>query len=168
MLVSNCTFRNNTSDPVTAQGTSGLLQTFRFIGRGGGCAFIASSYTPLTAVLEDSTFEGNFARSFGGGLYLGFNGSQNHTVFINRSKLIRNECSGGGGGWHIGFADGRGDFINRMIVQDTEFLENQAVFGGGVYYMSAGIYREGKIFQFSVYCFTVVTYNNYLQMLVEH
>ena len=147
VLVSNCTFRNNTSDPksVAVQRTSDLLQRFVFTGRGGGCVFIVSPYTPLVAVVENSTFEENFARSFGGGLYLGLNGSLDHSVTVDRVKFIRNVCSGAGGGLHIGFADGRGDSITRLFIFNSEFIENYATFGGGMYYMSAGKNLKGFV-----------------------
>ena len=136
--VSNCTFRNNTSDPMAVQRTSDVLQQFVFTGRGGGCIFIVSPYTPMIAKVENSTFEDNFARSFAGALYFGLNGSLDHSVTVNRVKFIRNVCAGGGGGLHYGFADGRGDSVNRHFILNSEFIENYATFGGGAYYMSAG------------------------------
>ena len=141
-FVSNCTFRNNTSDPnsVAVQSTSDLFQRFAFTGRGGGCAFTISPSTSLTAVVENSTVEGNFARSFGGGLYVGFDGNLNHTVTVNRVLLIRNECPGAAGGLEIGFVQGAApDSLNRIFVLHSQFIENRAAFGAGTYFFTPGI-----------------------------
>lgn len=140
-LVSNCTFRNNTSDPnsATVQSTSDLFQFFAFTGRGGGCAFTISPSTSLTAVVEDSIVEGNFARSFGGGLYVGFDGNLSHTVNVTRVQFTRNECPGAAGGLEIGFVQGADPHsINRIFVEDSEFVENRAGFGAGIYFFSPG------------------------------
>ena len=103
VVVSNCIFRNNTSDPkaVHVQRTSDLLKRFVFTGRGGGCIIIVAPNMPLTVLVENSTFEDNFARTIAGGLYVGYNGSVNHTVTINRVKLIKNQCPGVAGGLSI-------------------------------------------------------------------
>ena len=141
-LVSNCTFRNNTSDPnsVAVQSTSDLFERFAFTGRGGGCAFTISPSTSLRAVVEYSTVEGNFARSFGGGLYVGFDGNLNHTVIVDRVQLIKNECPGAAGGLEIGFVQGADPVsTNQIIVLNSEFIENRASFGAGIYYFSPGI-----------------------------
>lgn len=140
-LVSNCTFRNNTSDPNSAavQSTSDLFQRFAFTGRGGGCTFTISPSTSLTATVENSTVEDNFARSFGGGLYVGFDGNLNHTVTVDRVRLIRNECPGAAGGLEIGFVQGADPVsINQIFVLNSEFVENRAGFGAGTYFFSPG------------------------------
>lgn len=140
-LVSNCTFRNNTSDPNSAavQSTSDLFQRFAFTGRGGGCTFTISPSTSLTATMENSIVEDNFARSFGGGLYVGFDGNLNHTVTVDRVRLIRNECPGAAGGLEIGFVQGADPVsINQIFVLNSEFVENRAGFGAGTYFFSPG------------------------------
>ena len=142
VFILNCTFRNCTSDPnsVAVQSTSDLFQRFAFTGRGGGCAFTISPSTSLTAVVENSTIEENFARSFGGGLYVGFDGNLNHTVTVNRVCLIRNECAGAAGGLEIGFVQGADpNSLNRIFVLNSEFIENQAGLGAGTYFFSPGL-----------------------------
>ena len=141
-FVSNCTFRNNTSDPraLGAQSATDLLQRFAFTGRGGGCAFTVSSPSSLNATVENCTLEDNLALSFGGGLYVGFDGNQNHTVAVNRVRFVRNVCRLAGGGLVAGFLQGAAlQSLNRILVYNSEFTENQAMFGGGIYYTSPGI-----------------------------
>ena len=153
-LISNCTFRNNTSDPqsVAVQSTSELFQRFAFTGRGGGCAFTIASSTSLAAIVENSTVEDNFARSFGGGLYVGFNGNLNHTVTVNRVRLIRNQCPGAAGGLEVGFVQGADPYsLNRIMVYNSEFIENHASFGGGVYFFSPGKCRVTQMYKLFIH-----------------
>ena len=141
-FISNCTFRNNTSNPraLDAQSATDLLQRFAFTGRGGGCAFIVSSPSSLNATIENCTLEDNLALSFGGGLYVGFDGNKNHTVAVNRVRFVRNVCRLAGGGLVAGFLQGAAlQSLNRIQVYNSEFTENQAMFGGGIYYTSPGI-----------------------------
>ena len=83
--------------------------------------------------------EENFARSFGGGLYVGFDGNLNHTVTVSRVRLVRNECPGAAGGLEIGFVQGADPYsTNRIFVLDSEFVENRAGFGAGTYFFCPG------------------------------
>ena len=141
-FVSNCTFRNNTSDPraLNAQSSTDLLQRLAFTGRGGGCAFTVSSPSSLNATVENCTLEDNLAFSTGGGLYIFFDGNQNHTVAVNRVRFVRNVCQLAGGGLVVTFLQGAAlQSLNRILVYNSEFTENQAMFGGGIYYISLGI-----------------------------
>ena len=134
VLVSKCTFRNNTSDPnsVAVQSTSDLFQRFAFTGCGGGCAFTISPSTSLTAVVENSTVEGNFAHSFGGGLYVGFDGNLNHTVTVNGVRLVKNKCPGAAGGLEIGFVQ-------------VVLIENRASFVAGTYFFPPGLHYYDSV-----------------------
>ena len=42
------------------------------------------------------------------------------------------------GGLSISYADGRGNSVNHNFVLNSEFIENFAGIGGGVYYFSPG------------------------------
>lgn len=142
-IVSGCVFRNNTSDPTSdlVQTTSDLVQSSRFTGRGGGCAFPINPLFSLNATVEDCLFEQNYARSFGGGLYVAFNGREHHRVTIRRVRFIRNNAPTAGA-LEVGFITGGilgAD--NQLMAYDSEFVENYAIFGGGVYFFTLGIIR---------------------------
>ncbi len=139
--VIGCTFRNNTSDPLASivQSTSQLFQQFVFSGRGGGCAITINSMNSLSATVEDCYFEENFARSFGGGLYVGFSGNNSHIVVVRRTTLVRNKTPGAAGGLEIGFVQGADEnFANQIYIYDSVFVENEASFGGGAYIFCPG------------------------------
>ena len=140
--VVGCSFWNNTSDPLAniVQSTSQLFEKFVFIGRGGGCAITINPVFSINASFEDCFFMENFARSFGGGLYVGFNGYDNHTVVVRRVRFVRNQTPGAAGGLEIGYVQGAGEGdTNKIFVYDSEFFENHAANGGGVYLFSPGV-----------------------------
>ena len=140
-IVSGCLFRNNTSDPSSdlVQTTSDLVRSSQFTGRGGGCAFPVDPLFSLNATVEDSTFEDNFANSFGGGLYVAFSGRLHNTVTLRRVVFVRNRAPTAGAlevGFLSGGNPGAGD---QLLAYDSVFIENQAMFGGGVYFFTLGI-----------------------------
>ena len=109
-----------------------------YTGRGGGCAILTNPSLPLNGTLEDCVFEENFARSLGGGLYITFDGQLNHLVVLNRVKLSRNECRLGGG-LIVGFAIGsNAENVSSLFAYNSEFVKNQAKFGGGAGLLPAG------------------------------
>ena len=141
LRVEKSTFRNNTNDPLaTIQQTSTQILLKRvFTGRGGGCAIPMFSSLPSNVTLEDCLFEENFARTFGGGLYVAFDGHLDHMVVLNRIKFVGNKCRLGGG-LAVGFAFGSNvENVSSLFVYNSEFIENQAGFGGGT-----GLFPAGK------------------------
>ena len=138
--ISNCTFRNNTSNPSAAvqQSTTQLLQRFVFTGRGGGCAITVNSTFNLSASIESSYFEENSALSFGGGLYIGFSAYSPHTVTVMRSRFVNNSCNSSAGGLQFGFIEALTSSIT-LILESSEFIQNSAQFGGGVHLFALGM-----------------------------
>jgi len=155
-LVSHCIFRNNSSDPLAnLQSTSQLFKRFIFTGRGGGCAVNISPVYPLNATVEDCYFENNFARSFGGGLYVGFDGNSNHTVVVNRVKLVRNQTPRAAGGLEIGFVQGAALYsVNSIFVYNSEFIENHSERGAGAYVFVPGkaVYSHNHV-EITISCY---------------
>ena len=141
LRVEKCTFRNNTSDPMASiqQSSTQLLQRFAFTGRGGGCAILVNSFLPLSGMLEDCTFEDNFARTLGGGLYVAFDGQLDHLVVLNWVRLVRNFCPSTAGGLEVGYVSGStSGSVSSLFAYNSEFVENRAMFGAGVYLFTAG------------------------------
>ena len=139
-VVSGCVFRNNTSDPTSdlVQTTSDLVQSSRFTGRGGGCAIPINPRYSLNATVENCLFEQNYARSFGGGLYIAFNGLEHHIVTIRQVQFLRNRAPTAGA-LEVGFVSGGNlGADNRLEVYDSTFTENSATFGGGVFFFTLG------------------------------
>ena len=141
LRVEKSTFRNNTNDPLaTIQQTSTQILLKRvFTGRGGGCAIPMFSSLPSNVTLKNCLFEENFARTLGGGLYVAFDGHLNHIVVLDQIKFVRNKCRLAGG-LAVGFAFGsNAENVSSLLAYNSEFIENQAEFGGG-----AGLFPAGK------------------------
>jgi predicted outer membrane repeat protein len=151
--VSGCVFRNNTSDPTSdlVQTTSQLVQFSRFTGRGGGCAIPINPLYSLNATVENCLFEQNYAGSFGGGLYINFNGLEHHIVTIRQVQFLRNQAPTAGG-LEVAFVSGGNTGAdNRLEVYDSNFTENIATFGGGVniFTLGADVDSEGTLGNFA-------------------
>ena len=140
-VVSGCVFLNNTSNATShvIQTTSDLAQFARFTGRGGGCAILIDSMYPLNATVVNCLFELNYAHSFGGGLYINFNGLEHHIVTIRQVQFVRNQASTAGGLEIAFYSGGNLGADNRLEVYDSNFTNNNASFGGGVYFFTLGI-----------------------------
>ena len=141
VTISDCQFYNNSaSGPSSSiqQSTSTLLTRLLFTGRGGGAAVIINSPVSVHLHVLNCTFDGNYALSYGGGLYLAWGRVSGHVVVINHTRFIRNRTPGGAGGLEMGFAQGgyEEDAI-RVFAYKCEFIENTATHGGGVYFFSS-------------------------------
>ena len=141
VIVAECTFLNNTSDPTSElmQTLSDVVQSSHFTGRGGGCALLINPLYSLNTTVRDCRFEQNHANSYGGGLYVLFNGIDNHIVTVLRVRFVRNYAPTAGG-LEVGFVSGGNlGADTRLLAQDSEFIENDANYGGGVVFFTPGI-----------------------------
>ncbi len=142
-MVTDCTFRNNTSNapPDNVGPTTRLYTTFTFPGRGGGCSMLMNTSFPANATIENCVFEENSAANFGGGLYLGFSGYSSHNIAVNKARFVRNRC-GSAGGLQYGFLEEVGreaDIV--LLLTNSEFVKNTARFGGGMDIFASGKWR---------------------------
>ncbi len=141
-MVTDCIFRNNTSNVPPGMGTTTrVLITFTFPGRGGGCSILMNTSFPANATIENCVFEENSATNYGGGLYLAFAGYSSHEIVINKTKFIRSRAGRGAGGLSYGFLQGVGPGAD-LLLTNSEFVENSAQFGGGAYISAAGKWRS--------------------------
>ena len=142
LRVERCTFRNNTSNPLASiqRSTTQILQQGVYTGRGGGCAIIIIPSLPLNGTMEDCVFEKNFAKSYGGALYITFDGELDHLVVLDRVRLAKN-FSPTGGGLVVGYGPGSAlDSVSSLLVNNSDFVENEAKLGAGLYLITAGEY----------------------------
>ena len=126
--VFNCTFYNNSASANgTHQGTQEIVSKGVFTGRGGGMAIYSNeSHTVITISITDSVYEGNYARSYGGGLYIFFTETMMvyNNVQIKRTQFISNTARIKGGGLVFGY---------QISIVDCNFTNNSAVAGGGMF-----------------------------------
>ena len=140
ILISGCTFRNNTSDPQESGSlisTSDLLEDLLFPGRGGAVAITINTTFAFNASIEDCVIENSFATSFGGGVYLAYSGFAPHATSVNRTTFVNNRCDGPSGGLQLGFVEGSVGGL-RLDVYNSEFYDNVGQFGGAMQLVANG------------------------------
>ena len=102
----NCSFIRNRAEPPSqnVKSTSQLFVRKIFVGRGGGVGIFIRNNNTVSVIVRDSDFEGNFATSFGGGMYAFMEGNvSNHSISVTRSNFINNTSDGPGGGLDTGY-----------------------------------------------------------------
>ena len=141
VTVLDCQFFNNSASGPSSniqQSTSTLLTRFLFTGRGGGAAVIIN--LPISVLLHvlNCTFEENYALSYGERIYLAWGSVSGHVVVINYTRLVRNRTPGGAGELEMGFTQGGyEENAIKVFVYSSEFIENEATHGGGIYPFSS-------------------------------
>ena len=130
-------FINNSATAASIFETSNQAFTNQyFTGRGGGLGiFINESFHNLTVRIDGCKFEGNFARSFGGGVYMLFNGEgTQHFIFVEKSELVFNTALKGGGGIQLSYiSNGIQATPHTAIFTECFFTGNRGEAGGGIY-----------------------------------
>jgi hypothetical protein len=108
-----------------------------YYGRGGGLSIVPQGYyTNLTALIANTTFEGNWADAFGGAVFLLLSTIETvHDVRFEGCTFLRN--SGGsasfGGGIQVAFLlRNLQAGPSTVYISDSRFEENFANFGGGL------------------------------------
>ncbi len=140
--ISDCVFIGN-----RAEGTKGLQTSERavgqgvFTGRGGAVGlFIGeSSHSPILNMSDCLVFE-NYARLFGGGIYMNINSYGTQILFtFTRVRIIRNTISNriqtGGGGVLVAFLSASDAYVppHTVAFSGCTFDSNVGESGGGIY-----------------------------------
>ena len=139
--VTNCTFQNNKHTPITDQqvNTHNFFSRYVFPGRGGALSVTVNSSFPFNANFTDCIIEDNLAQSFGGGFYIVYSGYSEHLTVVSNSRFAGGHAQdGGGGGLVVAFVEaGRRESFNvRLEVYNSNFANNSAVFGGGIFFLA--------------------------------
>lgn len=141
VTVTNCTFQNNTHTPITDQQVNphNFFSRYVFPGRGGALSVTVNSSFPFNANITDCLVENNLAQSFGGGFYIVYSGYSEHLTVVNNSRFSNGHAQdGGGGALVVAFVEaGRRESFNvRLEIYNTNFADNSAVFGGGIFFLA--------------------------------
>ena len=132
LQVFNSIFRNNCAMAESTFHTSSQsIASKVFSGRGGSMAvYINGTHNNISIAIKNCTYENNFARYHGGGLYLliaertGTSCSLNEVV-IERTQFASNKAGIGGGGIVM--------FNPVMKIVDCNITNNSARAGGGIF-----------------------------------
>ena len=128
-------FRNNSAITESTFHTSSQTASERiFSGRGGSMAvYINVSHHNINVTISNCVYENNFARSYGGGIYLGLSekndaGYSQNDVLIKETNFTSNTAGLGGGGFVL--------FYPEAQIVDCIFTNNSATAGGGIFISS--------------------------------
>ena len=149
--VIRCAFINNSATAAKlVRVTNNAFSTRIFSGRGGGLGvFYNESYHNISLIIANTCFENNYARSFGGALYLVKFGEQSQNVYMLKGNNFTNNVAplGGGAMANTFFSSGIPDSPNTLLMSDCTFVGNVGQTGGALslYLPYAGIITEDKI-----------------------
>ena len=135
--VSHCNFTNNraTADS-RVRSINGVFFSTIFTGRGGSLGvFYNESYHDILLRVSDNHFQNNYARSFGGAVYLVIfgEGTQNMIV-LQRNNFIDNFAQlGGGAVLNTFFSNGVPSKPHTILMSDCLFAGNKGQTGGALF-----------------------------------
>lgn len=146
--IARCAFIENRATAANkVRSTNAAFHSRKFSGRGGGLGvFYNESYHNISLTITDTHFEDNYARSFGGALYLVKFGKQTQNVYTLRGVTFTNNVApfGGGAISNTFFSSGIPEAPNSLVMSDCIFIGNIGQTGGA---MSIYLPYAGKFTQ---------------------
>ena len=146
IIVSNCNFTDNRATAnLSFLTTDNALSRQVYTGRGGALGiFINESIHHTIINIYTNVFVRNYARSFGGGVYvIIFGQNTQHIVRVSRSVFEDNVAIVGAGALLVTFYSiGVREIPHTVILSDCSFTRNVGESGGAVL---IGITDQGKI-----------------------
>lgn len=137
ITVSGCKFVNNraTAPELSFRTTSSAFFSRVFTGRGGGLGiFINESIHNITGMISDNAFVGNYARSFGGGLFMVVFGDNTQNFLLVERNVFEDNLAmlGGGGLLMTFFSNGIEGVPHQTNISDCSFSRNSGESGGAI------------------------------------
>ncbi len=142
--ISNCEFINNSALASSEFLTSERAVSNRvFTGRGGSIGiFIDESNQSVILNMIDCKLHGNFARSYGGGMYILLNGyGTQHVLTLIRVNIVRNTGGLGGAGVQLTYLSATDSYVppHMAVFRECNFEDNMGEAGGGIYVFTSFI-----------------------------
>lgn len=147
LQITRCNFVNNRATALTrVRSTDVAFFNQIFSGRGGAVGvFYNESYYNITIRMCDNYFEANYARSFGGAVFLVMFGEGTQDINILERNVFINNSAAIGGGAIIStfFSNGVVGRPHSTFISDCTFIGNVGQTGGALFIYPAyeGIYR---------------------------
>jgi len=150
VLISFCNFtKNSATGKSFFRSTDQVFTSQIFSGRGGGLGiYINDTRYNFTSRIYDSVFVDNYARSYGGGLFMvnfGGDGTTQNMFLVRRCVFEGNQGDVGAGGLLMTFnSKGLDGAPHTNIISDCSFSENSGRFGGGL--LTSIARQQGQLF----------------------
>lgn len=136
IAVLRCNFTDNRATARNAfRTTSNAFFNRIFTGRGGGLGiFINESFHNISGTINDNRFVDNYARSFGGGLFMVIFGEGTQNILLVRRNVFVNNVAllGAGGLLMTFFSTGLEAAPHTSNITDCFFEGNSGESGGAV------------------------------------
>ena len=146
--VSHCNFTNNRATAISRVRSTNVAFFSRiFTGRGGGLGvFFNESYHDIVLILSNNHFQDNYARSFGGAVYLiVFGEGTQNVIMLQRNTFINNFARlGGGAVLNTFFSNGVSGKPHTTLISDCVFVGNMGRTGGALFINPA--YESNKMY----------------------
>ena len=136
IIVSGCTFTNNSADSMEITHSTKVLLTGIFRGRGGSMGiFINEPNFNIRARVINCSYINSYAREIGGGLYILATG-RSHNVSIEESLFLLNRAIRIAGGLIFYGSRSNSNFSkpHTFLVTQCQFESNSAAVGGALFF----------------------------------
>lgn len=143
ILIENCVFTKNQAIATSSYTTSDIIGGGVFAGRGGGLGIlINASSLNVTGLIKNCEFANNFASSFGGSIYVAFDGEESqHIISINSCSFINNTGGLGAGGIKLSYlTNGNRNFPMTTTIQNCYFKGNKGDNGAAIYVLPSSLF----------------------------
>ena len=136
VIVSDTNFTNNSADPTDNFLTiNQIISSGVHVGSGGGMAVFVREYNfDITATIKGCSFSHNFARFFGGGLYVRFHGGGGHKAYIEDNIFDSNRAIIKGAGLILVGIQSSHNRTQLYYIKGCKFTSNVAKVGGAIDY----------------------------------
>ena len=145
ILIENCLFTKNQAIATSSYTTSDILSGGVFTGRGGALGIlINASSLNVMGLIKNCEFTNNFASTFGGSIYVAFDGKETqHVISINSCNFTNNTGGLGAGGIKLSYlTNGNRDFPITAIIQNYYFEGNKGDNGAAIYVLLLSLFGD--------------------------
>ena len=175
VIIFNCNFtRNSATAEAMFRSSSGAFFNRAFSGRGGGVGmFFNEDYHNVSVQIVDNKFQSNYARSFGGAVFLVvFNEGTHHVLDLERNTFDSNIAVLGGGAIQMTFiSNGIREDPHVTSFVDCLFQNNSGASGGAIYVYAATLQGTQKLKALVILVLMYTSYhcdNKTVQMEMVH
>ena len=142
ILIENCLFTKNQAKATSSYTTSDILSGGVFTGRGGALGIlINASSLNVTGLIKNCEFTNNVALTFGGSIYVAFDGEgTQHVISINSCNFTNNTGGLGAGGIKLSYlTNGNHNFPMTTLIQNCYFKGNKGDNGAAIYVLPSSL-----------------------------